>query len=144
MSKKMCQKNSSTPKISGEQPQFTTRSGVCAAILYDLPTYKENKVGGYIEFYAYDPEQGKMRRKRIKLNRIKGLTNRRTYARQVIKRLADQLDKGWNPWIAKDTSDLMTFEDAASRYEIHIEKMLSNGYFRKETYDGYKSYLKYH
>ncbi|WP_303027504.1 tyrosine-type recombinase/integrase [Duncaniella muris] len=36
----------------------------------------------------------------------------------------------------------MTFEDAASRYEIHIEKMLSNGYFRKETYDGYKSYLK--
>lgn len=142
MSKKMCQKNSSTPKISGEQPQFTTRSGVCAAILYDLPTYKENKVGGYIEFYAYDPEQGKMRRKRIKLNRIKGLTNRRTYARQVIKRLADQLNKGWNPWIAKDTSDLMTFEDAASRYEIHIEKMLSNGYFRKETYDGYKSYLK--
>ncbi len=138
----MCQKNSSTPKISGEQPQFTTRSGVCAAILYDLPTYKENKVGGYIEFYAYDPEQGKMRRKRIKLNRIKGLTNRRTYARQVIKRLADQLNKGWNPWIAKDTSDLMTFEDAASRYEIHIEKMLSNGYFRKETYDGYKSYLK--
>lgn len=138
----MCQKNSSTPKISGEQPQFTTRSGVCAAILYDLPTYKENKVGGYIEFYAYDPEQGKMRRKRIKLNRIKGLTNRRTYARQVIKRLADQLNKGWNPWITKDTSDLMTFEDAASRYEIHIEKMLSNGYFRKETYDGYKSYLK--
>lgn len=28
------------------------------------------------------------------------------------------------------------------RYESHLEKMLANGYFRKETYDGYKSYIK--
>lgn len=83
-----------------------------------------------------------MRRKTIKLNRIKGLTNRRTYARGVIKRLTDQLNRGWNPWIAKDVSELVEFEEAVKRYEAHIEKMLASGYFRKETYDGYKSYVK--
>ena len=54
-------------------------------------------------------EQGKLRWKRIKLNRIKDVTNRRNYARQVIKKLTEQLNQGWNPWIAKDTSDLMFF-----------------------------------
>ncbi len=138
----MCQKNSSTPKKSGNNPNLTNQSGVLAARMFDLPTYKDNGAGSYIEFRAYDPEQGKMRRKTIKLNRIKGITNRRTYARGVIKRLTDQLNKGWNPWIAKDVGDLIVFEDAVTRYEAHIEKMLAHGYFRKETYDGYKSYVK--
>ena len=125
-----------------KNPSSTTQSGVYSAKLHSLPELKENNAGCYIEFYAYDPELGKMRRKTIKLNRVKGINNRRTYARQVIKRLTEQLNKGWNPWIAKDTSDLALFEDAITRYENHILKMLSSGYFRKETYDGYKSYIK--
>lgn len=138
----MCPGNSSTPKKSGDKPNLTNQSGVLSARQFDLPTLKENGAGSYIEFRAYDPEKGKMRRKTIKLNRIKGLTNRRTYARRVIKRLTEQLNHGWNPWIANDTSDLVVFEDTIKRYEAHIEKMLASGYFRKETYDGYKSYVK--
>ncbi len=138
----MCTESSSTPKKSGENPNLTNQSGVQAARQYDLPVYKENGAGGYIEFRAYDPERGKMRRKTVKLNRIKGVTNRRTYARQVIKRLTEQLNKGWNPWIANDTGDLIVFEEAVKKYESHIEKMLTSGYYRKETYDGYKSYIK--
>lgn len=138
----MCPEKFPTLRKSSDNPHLTNQSGIHAARQYDLPAYKENGAGGYIEFRAYDPEQGKMRRKTIKLNRIKGLTNRRTYARQVIKRLTDQLNRGWNPWIAKDVSDLVVFEEAVNRYEVHIEKMLESGYFRKETYDGYKSYVK--
>lgn len=138
----MCPENYSTPKKSGNNPSLTNQSGVQAARQFDLPTYKENGAGGYIEFRAYDPERGKMRRKTIKLNRIKGITNRRTYARRVIKQLIDQLNHGWNPWIANDVGDLVVFEEAVQRYEAHIEKMLASGYFRKETYDGYKSYVK--
>lgn len=142
MSKKMCPENSSTPKKSGNNPHLTTRSGVYAALQYDLPVYKENGAGAYIEFHAYDPERGKMRRKIIKLNRIKGVTNRRTYARRVIMRLIDQLNKGWNPWTINDTCDLFLFDEALTRYESHIDKMLASGYYRKETYAGYKSYIK--
>lgn len=138
----MCPKNSSTFRKSSDKPHLTNQSGVQAVRQYDIPVYKENGAGGYIEFRAYDPERGKMRRKTIKLNRIKGLTNRRTYAKGVIKRLIEQLNHGWNPWIAKDVGDLLEFEEAVKRYEAYIEKMLASGYFRKETYDGYKSYVK--
>ena len=119
-----------------------TLSGVSSALQYTPPVYRESEGCSYIEFYAYDPEQGKMRRKRIKTNRIKSVTKRRQYVRDVIKRLNEQLSRGWNPWIAKDATDLYIFEEALSSYEIHIEKMISSGYFRKETYDGYKSNIK--
>ena len=142
MSKKMCPENSSTPKKSGNNPNLTNQSGVQAARQFDPPVYKENGAGGYIEFRAYDPERGKMRRKTMKINRVKGVTNRRTYARRVIKRLTEQLNNGWNPWIANDTGDLTVFDEVVKRYESHIEKMLASGYYRKETYDGYKSYVK--
>ncbi len=142
MSKKMCPENFSTPKKSGNNPNLTNQSGVHAARQFDLPVYKENGAGGYIEFRAYDPERGKMRRKTMKINRVKGVTNRRTYARRVIKRLTEQLNNGWNPWIANDTGDLIVFDEVVKRYESHIEKMLASGYYRKETYDGYKSYVK--
>lgn len=107
-----------------------------------MPVLRENTNNWYIEFYAYDPERGKLRRKTIKLNRIKSITARRKYAREVIKRLVEQLSKGWNPWIAKDTGDLQTFGEVLDRYERHIEKMIENGYYRKETYAGYKSNVK--
>lgn len=122
--------------------QPTPLSGVRCALQYTPPVYRENSGNCYIEFYAYDPELGDMRRKRIKTNRIKGITKRRQYAKEVINRLTEQLRRGWNPWIAKDAADLYIFEEALGRYEAHIEKMLASGYFRKETYDGYKSYLK--
>lgn len=90
----MCPKNSSAPKKSGNTPNHTTLSGVYAALQFDIPVYKENGAGGYIEFRAYDPERGKMRRKTIKINRVKGVTNRRAYARRVIKRLTEQTKDG--------------------------------------------------
>ncbi|MCM1440065.1 MAG: tyrosine-type recombinase/integrase [Roseburia sp.] len=142
MSKKMYPKKSSTSDNKGGQTNFTTQSGVAQIRQYDLPVYRENGAGAYIEFRAYDPGLGKMRRKTIKLNRIKGIKTRRDYARGVIKRLNEQLKKGWNPWIAKDVTNLVTIDDALDRYVVHIEKMLASGYFRKETYDGYKSYIK--
>lgn len=138
----MCSSSNLAQKNKETRPTITTKSGVAAALSYTVPVFKENKGGSYIEFYAYDPEKGNLRRKRIKINRIKGVVKRRQYVRDVIRRLYDQLRQGWNPWIAQDTSKLMVFEEALSRYENHIEKMLSNGYFRKETYDGYKSYIK--
>lgn len=138
----MCPRKTATLKVREEKLPVTNRGGVDSALHHTIPVYRDNEAGSYIEFYAYDPARGKMCRKTIKLNRIKGKTNRRAYARDVIKRLTDQLNKGWNPWVAKDTSDLYLFEEALTRYENHVEKMLGSGYYRKETYAGYKSYLK--
>jgi integrase len=133
MSKKMCPDDFSTPKKS---------ANIASILQYTPPVYRCNNAGSYIEFFAFDPEQNRMRRKIIKLNRIKGVSTKRKYANDVLSRLNEQLRRGWNPWIAKDVSDLCTIGDALDKYENHVEKMFSQGYFRKETYVGYKSYLK--
>lgn len=138
----MCSKPNHTPTITGEEVCRTKQSGVASALQYTLPEYRENKGCSYIEFYAYDPVLGGMRRKRIKTNRIKGVMKRRQYVNDVKKRITDQLIHGWNPWIAKDDGNLDKMEDAIKRYEAHIEKMLESGYFRKETYAGYRSNIK--
>lgn len=138
----MCPEKFSSPDNTGTTPHIGRRSGVDSALAHTLPVYRESESCCFVEFYAYDPEKGKMRRKRIKLNHIKGIKKRRDYARGVIRRLNEQLNHGWNPWIAKDTANLVTFEEAVTRYMTHIEKMLASGYFRKETYMGYKSYVK--
>ena len=135
--------NFSHPSVGTVQSRLnSTTANVAAIRQYTLPVYRENGAGAYIEFFAFDPESCKMRRKTIKLNRINGLCKRRKYAKEVINRLTEQLQHGWNPWIAKDTTNLLTFEEGVARYETYIEKMISDGLYRKETYAGYKSYLK--
>lgn len=138
----MCSQLNHAPDNKGAKSCRSAQGGVAEALQYTLPVLRENEGCWYVEFYAFDPEQGRLRRKRIKTNRIKGIGKRRQYVRDVLKRISDQLKRGWNPWIAKDVGDLYTLEEAVSRYETHIEKMLANGYFRKETYSGYKSNIK--
>lgn len=132
--KKMCLNDSPTPEEIRVEPQRDEMSGIASAIQYTLPVYRETEGCNYIEFYAFDPNKGRLRRKRIKTNRIKGVVKRRQYVRDLIKRLTDQLSHGWNPWIAKDTSELYVFSEVVDRFETHIGKMLESGYYRKETY----------
>lgn len=138
----MCPDHNLASKNYGAEQPLKNQDGVASALQYTPPVYRETEGCSFIEFYAYDPAKGKMRRKRIKTNRIKGVMKRRQYVRDVINRLTEQLHRGWNPWIAKDTTDLQTVEEALNRYENHVEKMMSNNYYRKETYSGYKSYIK--
>lgn len=109
---------------------------------YTPPVYRENGAGAYVEFFAFDPEQAKMRRKIIKLNRVKNSRTRKAYARDVILRLNERLLRGWNPWINQREEELVPMGEVLDRYESHIDKMLQSGYYRKETYAGYKSYAK--
>lgn len=126
-----------TPEEIGVKPHRDMNSGVASAIRFTVPVYRETKGCNYIEFYAFDPNKGRLRRKRIKTNRIKGVIKCRRYVRDLIRRVTDQLNRGWNPWIANDTSDLQIFSEILERFFIHIEKMLESGYYRKETYNGY-------
>lgn len=138
----MCPNESLAPKEIGVTSPRSGMCGVASAIQYTLPVYRETEGCNYIEFYAFDPATGSMRRKRIKTNRVKGVVKRRQYVRDLLKRITDQLSRGWNPWVARDTSELYVFEEVLDRFETHINKMLESGYYRKETYNGYKSYLK--
>ena len=97
----------------------------------------------YVGFNAYDPIQEKLHRKKIKLNHIEKIKERREYAAELIKRLNEKLRRGWNPWIAKeDSKGYSTFLEACEHYERITTHMYKDGLYREDTYVGYMSYLR--
>ena len=142
MSKKMCAYSKRKVTLSGASVlPHRPSSEVDYVKQYTLPVLREGKEW-FIEFYCYDPSMRQLRRKRIKCNRIKGVRARRAYARDVMERIGKQLARGWNPWIEQDLGNLHTCNDVFDSYEVYLEKMLSTGYIRKQTYSSYKSRLK--
>jgi integrase len=121
-----------------EQPQ----NSLLPILQYTPPRLYTGKEW-YIGFYAVDPAQNKMRRKKIKLNFITKASERRTYASGLMKRLNMQLMNGWNPWIEADNSRAYhILEDVFEHYRRFMDKMFSDNIYRKDTYDSYISYLK--
>ena len=55
----------------------------------------------YISFYALHPDTGKLRRCRIKINRINPLKERRRVAREMMASINQRLALGWNPFPEK-------------------------------------------
>lgn len=115
---------------------------ISSIIRYTSPKLHEGKEW-YISFYAYDPNQKKMRRKRIKLNRINKIRERRKYADGLIKRLHNSLEAGWNPWVHIVSSKThYTLKGACDHYRRYIAELVHDGVLRKDTYRSYISQLK--
>ncbi len=127
-----------------DEPEWSEikKNGVAKALAYTPPVLRVNNCSTYIEFYAYHPNKGRMARKRIKMNHIDGKVKRKQYANEAIRRLSEQLSDGWNPWTDCDPDNIVSFEEALDKYEEIVTKSMSNGIFRKQTYDDYKSKIK--
>ena len=63
---------------------------------------KTAKSGWYIAYHVKNPQTGKLHRKRIKLNRIASITERKKYARKLVLEINDKLHSGWNPFIEEE------------------------------------------
>jgi integrase len=97
----------------------------------------------YVGWYSFDPLKKGMRRKKIKLNHIEGLTTRRRYANDLIIRISEKLRRGWNPWIAsEDSKCYSTFADVCSHYDKLITKKAQDGIYREDTLISNLSYLR--
>lgn len=55
----------------------------------------------FVFFYVQDPETSKLRRIRIKLNRIKSIAERRKTARSMMAAINQRLALGWNPLLER-------------------------------------------
>lgn len=97
----------------------------------------------YVGFMAFDPAQKKMRRKKIKLNHIEKKAARRTFADGLMKRLVQQLERGWNPWMeTQATRSLKTFDELCNHYQAYIDKQTDEGLLRKDSQTSYQSKLR--
>jgi len=95
----------------------------------------------YISFYAFNPEKKALSRKRIKINRIKSVKERRKYARDLINRINVKLYSGWNPFIDPETSkSYHKLSDALNHFWKVSEKKMADDVIREETYRNYISY----
>lgn len=94
----------------------------------------------YIGFYAFDPSQRAMRRKRIKINSVGTSTQKKRFAAQVCHKLAEKLENGWNPWIEAESSNAYkSFKEVLNLYRMFINRQLEEGVLRLSTIQGYQS-----
>lgn len=90
-------------------------------------TYPKLHVGKswYVDFYSYDPAQGKMRRKKYMLDNIPKVTERRKRAAEMVESLLKLLRSGWSPWVnAEDSCGYIYLEDALNKYSGAIDKYM--------------------
>ena len=102
-------------------PKRKQSSSVLSIVAYTPPQLYVG-VEWYIGFMAFDPAKGKMRRKKIKLNHISKIGERRSYAKDLINRLSEQLRRGWNPWIERESALSYVFIDDAIEHFFRIQK----------------------
>lgn len=105
---------------------------------YSLPVYHPDGKKVYVDFTTWDASRGKMRRKKIHLDKYKSKLQRNLYARELIEELIVKLRSGWNPWSENVLSRGYTsIEEVADKY---IEYVRKTG--RKKTLQSYSSRVK--
>lgn len=90
---------------------------------YTIPKLHTGKTW-YVDFFSYDPAEGRMKRKKYMLNGIKKASDRRKRAADMIESLYRQLRNGWSPWVNVDDNRGYTLlADALHRYEVSLDKL---------------------
>lgn len=96
----------------------------------------------YIDFKCYDPETRSMRRKKYHLDGIKGNKARRDRAAELIAKLSDKLQHGWNVWAdqAEGVRQYTLYANIKSFYIRYLEKVAASGVIKDSTYKRMLSY----
>lgn len=110
---------------------------------YTMPQLTCAKCYWYISFYAFDPSQGKLRRKRIRISpKFKKISDRRQYANDLLERITLELRQGWNPWISFTAPEqYATWQTVCDAYRSYIAKAKAESLLREKTWKGYTSFL---
>ena len=110
-------------------------------ITYTYPKLHTGK-NWYVDFHAFDPAEGKMKRKKYMLDSIRKISDRRRRAAEIIANLLVKLQRGWNPWVQADNQRQYThFENVTQLYRKYLDKLTANGTFKQKTAYDYQSRL---
>lgn len=91
----------------------------------------------YIQYFVFDPFTNKMVSKRIKINRIKNITERRKFGQRLKREINLKLENGWNPFI--DDSAKKKFKKFSEVLDLYKQTEYKN--FEKDTIRTIDSYL---
>ena len=97
----------------------------------------------YVDFQAYDPARGIMRRKKFQLDRFKTRKAKVAMGMELITALVQKLKAGWNPWVnAGRTRQFTPWEQAMERYKQYLETAVDKGQLKAKTAYDYGSRLR--
>ena len=112
---------------------FTNR--VNEVIGFTYPKLHEGKTV-YVDFFAFDPSVGRMRRKKKHFDHIKNKGQRNRAINHYMVVVSEQLRRGWNPFAETSNRGLSTINLISVRYSDSILQ-----YDRKKTRQSYSSRL---
>lgn len=97
----------------------------------------------YVEYYVFDPANRKLARKRIRLDHIEKISDRRAFANGLIRRLNVELEKGWNPFIHEENSRSYALLTKAQEEFMNLNrKKHKEKTIRDSTINSYESFSK--
>lgn len=102
---------------------------------YTYPVYHDKGKKHYVDFKAYDPATGVMRRKKFHLDYIAKKSERKVYANKLISELAYRLSTGWNPWV--DTKTYRGYTELNEVFDRYLENIAITS--RQKTVHSYTS-----
>ena len=95
-----------------------------------------------MDFYAFDPVNKRMKRKKIMLGHLKNRRVRNSYARTLVEELTQKLIRGWNPWVElRSGAQFTSWNEACAKYRQYVVKLHNESSFREETMRDYLSRL---
>lgn len=109
-----------------------------SAMIDYIPAQLSDGKDWQIYFYAIDPDTNKLKRKRVRINKIHPISLRRKQAKKIINDINMKLAAGWNPFVTLDApKQFVKLFDAMDTF-LNEKKKES----RPDTYRTYKSYDK--
>ena len=103
------------------------------------PAQLFNKSLWYVQYKVVNPYSGKMVIKRIKLTRIKPISERKKYAKSLIQSINQKLYSGWNPFLEEEAEK--GFHLLVDAIDIFFKRKSKE--LRPDSIRSYKSYVKY-
>ena len=96
-----------------------------------------------IIFYAFNPFSEKLEIKRVRVKKMKSITERRKFAKKLVLQINKRLESGWNPFLeAKKNKQFTLFIKSTAIFlkEIEVEYRDKNLSF--DTFKTYSSRIK--
>lgn len=116
---------------------MSVRQKNASLMQYREAAYHEGKEC-FVYYYAIDPSVKDLRRKKIKLNHIKSLKDRRAAANRIIKTINKKLAAGWSPFVEIGAEKCYEYTwDALDKYLKYMSKEAEEHSMRS-----YRSFVK--
>jgi len=109
-----------------------------SAIISFIPAQLYEGKEWFVGYYCFNPVTSQLQRKKVKINRIRSIVERRKYAQTVIREINSKLHSGWNPFLEEEApKGFVLLSAAMNTFFRSKEREL-----RPDSLRSYSSYIK--